>query len=142
MWYNTIHGRLATIDRSIDILSHADPDLSQFMQYDAHTDPVDCPSRTVTRSRTALLSTKMVGQFGLVSVLPSLMISQYHSQLRQMSRSTREVIEVVCEGVRKPEAYVNGMSSGDTVNTQSTLINHFQVILPSLPTTICLEFVW
>ncbi|KAG1761974.1 hypothetical protein EDD22DRAFT_953541 [Suillus occidentalis] len=100
MYYDIIHGRLTTVDREltarcIALLNRADPKLLTYMQY--NIDRCDASKRDIY---------VLAKQFG-----------------QQLIDNTKEVIDqppvyktVFRENVRKLEAYVEEMASGDTIS--------------------------
>ncbi|KAF9648674.1 fatty acid synthase [Thelephora ganbajun] len=121
MWYDIIHGKLTTVDREItarciDILNRADPDLYQFMQYSVNAcDPTLGENYALAR------------QFGqqliencreVVNSAPLYKDVTFPTAPNVEINEKGDVIvtEVVREGVRKLEAYVEEMSSSNAVN--------------------------
>ncbi|KIY43927.1 fatty acid synthase [Fistulina hepatica ATCC 64428] len=127
MFYDIIFGRLTTVDREITarcirLLNRADPDLVTYMQY--HIDQVD-----PTKGETYKLA-KTFGQQLIDNTREAVGIPPVYKDVTFPTAPHTEVTakgdivysEVVRENVRKLEAYVEEMASGDgvagTVNIQ------------------------
>ncbi|KII85134.1 hypothetical protein PLICRDRAFT_45274 [Plicaturopsis crispa FD-325 SS-3] len=121
MYYDIIFGRLTTVDREItarciNILNRADPELVTYMQfYIDRTDP--------TRGETYQLAKKF-GQQLIDNTKEILGQPPVYKDVTFPTAPHTEVTakgdivysEVVREGVRKLEAYVEEMASGDTIS--------------------------
>ncbi|KAI6024835.1 hypothetical protein BKA83DRAFT_685883 [Pisolithus microcarpus] len=108
MYYDIIHGRLTTVDREltarcIALLNRADPELLTYMQY--HIDRCD-PSKGDTY---ALAKQEVVGQ------PPVYKDVTFPTAPRTEVTAKGDI--VYSENVRKLEAYVEEMASGDTIST-------------------------
>ncbi|KAI5122922.1 hypothetical protein M0805_007600 [Coniferiporia weirii] len=120
MFYDIIFGRLTTVDREItarciQIMNRADPTMLRYMQY--HIDKVD-PERGPTY--------KLAKQFGQ-QLIDNCSLAVNHGPLYKdvtfptaphteiTARGDIVYTEVVRENVRKLEAYVEEMASGDSI---------------------------
>ncbi|KAH7884386.1 hypothetical protein F5I97DRAFT_1968464 [Phlebopus sp. FC_14] len=122
MYYDIIHGRLTTVDREltarcIALLNRADPELLTYMQY--HIDRCDA-----SKGDTYALA-KQFGQQLIDNTREVLGQSPVYKDVTFPTAPHTEVnakgdivySEVVRENVRKLEAYVEEMASGDTIST-------------------------
>ncbi|KIJ66907.1 hypothetical protein HYDPIDRAFT_174219 [Hydnomerulius pinastri MD-312] len=122
MYYDIIHGRLTTVDREltarcIALLNRADPELLTYMQYNIdHCDP--------SKGDTYVLA-KQFGQQLIDNTREVLGQAPVYKDVTFPTAPHTEVTakgdivysEVVRENVRKLEAYVEEMASGDTIST-------------------------
>jgi len=121
MWYDIIHGRLTTVDREITarciaIMNRADSALLDYMQYHINTcDP--------TRGETYQLAKEFGQQLidncrEAVGQPPLYKDVTFPTAPRTEVSAKGDIVysEVVRENVRKLEAYVEEMASGDTIS--------------------------
>ncbi|KAF7965824.1 hypothetical protein HWV62_41719, partial [Athelia sp. TMB] len=121
MWYDIIFGRLTTVDREItarciNLINRADPELVTYMQYYINKcDP--------TKGETYALA-KSFGQQLIDNTREAIGEPPMYKDVTFPTAPKTEVTskgdiiysEVVREGVRKLEAYVEEMASGDTIS--------------------------
>ncbi|KAF8577776.1 fatty acid synthase [Ramaria rubella] len=120
MWYDIIHGRLTTVDREITarciaIMNRADPALLEYMQY--HINTCD-PSRGETYQLAKEFGQQLIDNCREAVGQPPLykdvtFPTAPHTEVN--AKGDIVYSEVVRESVRKLEAYVEEMASGDTI---------------------------
>ncbi|KAF8525925.1 hypothetical protein BU17DRAFT_74311 [Hysterangium stoloniferum] len=121
MWYDIIHGRLTTVDREITarciaIMNRADPALLQYMQY--HINTCD-PSRGETYRLAKEFGQQLIDNCREAVGQPPLYKDvTFPTAPRTEVTASGDLVysEVVRENVRKLEAYVEEMASGDTIS--------------------------
>ncbi|KIJ51487.1 hypothetical protein M422DRAFT_203704 [Sphaerobolus stellatus SS14] len=121
MFYDIIHGRLTAVDRDITarciaIMNRADPALLQYMQY--HIDKVD-PSRGETYKLAKDFGQELIHNCREAAAQPPLYKDVTFPTAPKTEVTAKGDIvysEVNREGVRKLEAYVEEMASGDTIS--------------------------
>ncbi|KAG8733585.1 3-oxoacyl-[acyl-carrier-protein] synthase [Ceratobasidium sp. 423] len=120
MWYDIIFGRLTTVDREITsrciaIMNRADPTLLRYMQY--YID--NChPEKGETYALAKQFSQQLIDNCRKVVGQPPLYRDvTFPAAPKTEVNSKGDIIysEVVQEGVRKLEAYVEEMASGDNI---------------------------
>ncbi|KAI6129042.1 hypothetical protein EDD16DRAFT_1516096, partial [Pisolithus croceorrhizus] len=122
MYYDIIHGRLTTVDREltarcIALLNRADPELLTYMQY--HIDRCD-PSKGDTYALAKQFGQQLIDNTReVVGQPPVYKDVTFPTAPRTEVTAKGDVVysEVVRENVRKLEAYVEEMASGDTIST-------------------------
>ncbi|EIW84299.1 fatty acid synthase [Coniophora puteana RWD-64-598 SS2] len=118
MYYDIIHGRLTTVDREltarcIQLLNRADPELLAYMQY--NIDRLD-PSKGDTYALTKQFGQELIDNTKEVLGKPPVykdvtFPTAPHTEVTE--KGDIVYTEVVRENVRKLEAYVEEMASGD-----------------------------
>ncbi|KAI5983403.1 hypothetical protein EDD15DRAFT_2390897 [Pisolithus albus] len=122
MYYDIIHGRLTTVDREltarcIALLNRADPELLTYMQY--HIDRCD-PSKGDTYALAKQFGQQLIDNTReVVGQPPVYKDVTFPTAPRTEVTAKGDIVysEVVRENVRKLEAYVEEMASGDTIST-------------------------
>ncbi|KAH8117927.1 fatty acid synthase [Phellopilus nigrolimitatus] len=120
MFYDIIFGRLTTVDREItarciQIMNRADPTMLRYMQY--HIDKVD-PERGPTYKLAKQFGQQLIDNCSLaVNQGPLYKDVTFPTAPHTEVTARGDIIytEVVRENVRKLEAYVEEMASGDSV---------------------------
>ncbi|KAG8213088.1 hypothetical protein J3R82DRAFT_11484 [Butyriboletus roseoflavus] len=122
MYYDIIHGRLTTVDREltarcIALLNRADPELLTYMQY--HIDLCD-PRKGDTYALAKQFGQQLIDNTREVLGQPPVykdvtFPTAPHTEVT--AKGDIVYTEVVRENVRKLEAYVEEMASGDTIST-------------------------
>ncbi|KAL4066936.1 hypothetical protein J3A83DRAFT_4165578 [Scleroderma citrinum] len=122
MYYDIIHGRLTTLDREltarcINLLNRADPELLTYMQY--HIDRCD-PSKGDTYVLAKQFGQQLIDNTREVIGQPPVYKDvTFPTAPRTEVTAKGDIVytEVMRENVRKLEAYVEEMASGDTIST-------------------------
>ncbi|KAF8843701.1 hypothetical protein BDN67DRAFT_963867 [Paxillus ammoniavirescens] len=122
MYYDIIHGRLTTVDREltarcIALLNRADPELLTYMQY--NIDRCD-PSKGDTYVLAKQFGQQLIDNTREVLGQPPVYKDVTFPTAPHTEVTAKgEIVytEVVRENVRKLEAYVEEMASGDTIST-------------------------
>ncbi|TFK75163.1 fatty acid synthase [Pluteus cervinus] len=121
MYYDIIHGRLTTVDREITarciaLLNRADPELLTYMQY--HINQCD-PSKGETYQLAKQFGQQLINNTREILGQPPVYKDvTFPTAPRTVVTEKGDIVysEVVRENVRKLEAYVEEMASGDTVS--------------------------
>ncbi|KAF9532470.1 fatty acid synthase [Crepidotus variabilis] len=121
MYYDIIHGKLTTIDREITarciaLLNRADPDLLRYMQY--HIDRCD-PSKGENYKLAKEFGEELINNTRSVIGSPPVykdVTFPTAPKTEITDKGDIKYTEVVREKVRKLEAYVEEMASGDNVS--------------------------
>ncbi|CAL1716945.1 unnamed protein product [Somion occarium] len=126
MWYDIIFGRLTTVDREITarciaIMNRADPELVEYMQY--NIDQCD-PNRGETYKLAKQFGQQLIDNCREVVGQPPLykdvtFPTAPHTEIT--AQGEIKYSEIVRENVRKLEAYVEEMASGDTISTPTNI---------------------
>ncbi|KAH8100945.1 fatty acid synthase [Cristinia sonorae] len=126
MWYDIIFGRLTTVDREITarciaIMNRADPALVDYMQY--YVEQCD-PSRGETYRLAKQFGQQLMENCREVLGQPPLykdvtFPTAPHTEVTD--KGEIKYTEVVRENVRKLEAYVEEMASGDTISAPTNM---------------------
>ncbi|KAG9315241.1 hypothetical protein JVU11DRAFT_4375 [Chiua virens] len=122
MYYDIIHGRLTTVDREltarcIALLNRADPELLTYMQY--HIDRCN-PEKGDTYALAKQFGQQLIDNTREVLGQPPVYKDVTFPTAPHTEVTAKGDIvysEVVRENVRKLEAYVEEMASGDTIST-------------------------
>ncbi|KAF8969171.1 fatty acid synthase [Flammula alnicola] len=121
MFYDIVFGRLTTVDREITarciaILNRADPDMLQYMQYYIdHCDPSKGETYKLAKEFGQQLIDNTFEVIGQPPVYKDVTFpTAPHTEVTE--KGEIKYSEVVRENVRKLEAYVEEMASGDTVS--------------------------
>ncbi|KAF8199703.1 fatty acid synthase [Pholiota molesta] len=121
MFYDIIFGRLTTVDREITarciaLLNRADPDMLQYMQYNIdRTDPSKGETYRLAKEFGQQLIDNTREVVGTPPVYKDVTFpTAPHTEVTE--KGEIKYTEVVRENVRKLEAYVEEMASGDTVS--------------------------
>ncbi|EGN98830.1 hypothetical protein SERLA73DRAFT_168429 [Serpula lacrymans var. lacrymans S7.3] len=122
MYYDIIHGRLTTVDREItarciSLLNRADPELLAYMQY--NIDQCD-PGKGETYALAKQFGQQLIDNTREVLGQPPVYKDVTFPTAPHTEVTAKGDIvysEVVRENVRKLEAYVEEMASGDTIST-------------------------
>ncbi|KAF9485144.1 fatty acid synthetase alpha subunit [Pholiota conissans] len=121
MFYDIIFGRLTTVDREITarciaLLNRADPDMLQYMQYNIdRTDPSKGETYRLAKEFGQQLINNTREVIGTPPVYKDVTFpTAPHTEVTE--KGEIKYTEVVRENVRKLEAYVEEMASGDTVS--------------------------
>ncbi|KAH7913599.1 hypothetical protein BJ138DRAFT_606981 [Hygrophoropsis aurantiaca] len=122
MYYDIIHGRLTTVDREltarcISLLNRADPELLTYMQYNInHCDPSKGDTYALAKQFGQQLIDNTREVLGQPPVYKDVTFpTAPHTEVTEKGDIVYS--EVVRENVRKLEAYVEEMASGDTIST-------------------------
>ncbi|GBE87869.1 fatty acid synthase [Sparassis crispa] len=126
MFYDIIFGRLTTVDREITsrciaIMNRADPELVTYMQY--YIDQCD-PNRGDTYKLAKQFGQQLIDNCREVLALPPLYKDVTFPTAPHTEVTAKGDIvysEVVRENVRKLEAYVEEMASGDTISAPTNI---------------------
>lgn len=126
MFYDIIFGRLTTVDREITarciaIMNRADPELVTYMQY--YIDQCD-PNRGDTYKLAKQFGQQLIDNCREVVGLPPLYRDVTFPTAPHTEVTAKGDIvysEVVRENVRKLEAYVEEMASGDTISAPTNM---------------------
>ncbi|TFK33214.1 fatty acid synthase [Crucibulum laeve] len=121
MFYDIIFGRLTTVDREITarciaLMNRADPEMLQYMQY--HIDQCD-PSKGETYKLAKEFGQQLINNtHEVVNNPPVYKDVTFPTAPHTEVTAKGDIVysEVVRENVRKLEAYVEEMASGDTVS--------------------------